>query len=211
MKTCPKCLNVFPDSVDYCTNDGSPLVKGSPKIRCNRCGSMFPYTPNGKPAFCSSCGEPFEKASTKEDSNNQWTTGRIIALSSIGVSFISTFLPFFTVNILGSKVNVSLWSKNFIVTTVIEIILIALCLIPVLKNSKSRSKAIIFAGLLILVDVIGNYIYNMNRLGNYSDDYFGEVDLSGMLSPGVGFYVLLACGVMMIVSGVIMNQERSRK
>jgi len=209
MKTCPKCLSVFPDSVDYCTNDGSPLVKGTPKIRCNHCGSVFPYTPNGQPAFCPSCGESFNSAPVKQD-DKQWTKGRIMALITIGIAFLATFLPFYTVSILGSKVNVSLWSENFIKTTIIEMIFIALCLVAVFINAKTRSAAIIFVGIAVLIDAIGNYLYNLDRLKNYDDELLGNIDLSGMLSPGAGFYILLACGIAMIISGVIMKQERSQ-
>ena len=46
------------------------------------------------------------------------------------------------------------------------------------------------------------------RLSNFETS-FGKMDLSGVLQPGMGFYMIVIAGIGMIVAGVIMKMNNN--
>ncbi len=175
---------------------------------CTKCGTQMKVTD----VFCPKCGNK-----TMETENEGyipktyhegfwWSPGRIIALVSIILTIVASFFPFLTISVLGTTVSTSLWSKNFIVLTLIGLIFLVIATVKLIRDSENLSKDMITVGVLFIIEIIFQYIFNIGRLKDV-DTGFGSYDLSGMLTPGIGFYILILTSIGMIISGFVIKHD----
>ena len=181
-------------------------------IICPECGKQVSDQANA----CPGCGFPIARADHNAEErqgmgNNTekyYMLGHLVAVISCIVAAISTFLPFFTYHILGNEGSINLWHKSFIGLTIIGFILLAAELLELSLNKKSVARDTIILGILFIADISLQYAYNSKRLSNFETS-FGKMDLSGVLQPGMGFYMIVIAGIGMIVAGVIMKMNNN--
>ncbi|GEM_PF-4415728 len=177
---------------------------------CSNCGTDI-----GNASFCPNCGMKIIQPSNEDGvsdisvNTNAKTTineknniAKIVAFSSMCLAVLATFLPFFSISVLGYVQTISLWDKNFIVLTIIGMIFLAVELGEVIKNTKNVGRDSIIIGALILLELVFQYAYNRNRLTNIDTGY-GSFDASHLLQPGVGLYLLAISGIGLIVAGIL--------
>ena len=175
--------------VSYCRKCGNKIIDNSP--------------------FCSKCGAP-----TKDDVVISSTTskstadiGRILAFVAIGIALVSSFMPFMTYSVFGVTKNYTLWDSEFIMFTLFGFLLLILAFVSVARKKKTRGKDAIIVGFLFPADMLIEYFYNKARLSDTK--LLGEsYDLSNLLQPGIGFYLVLIGSVMLIVSGFMMREKK---
>jgi len=161
---------------------------------------MIPFNPQVNQVYCPTCGKPMSGV------DKRWSAGKIIALACLLLTIAASFLPFFTYSALGYTVNINLWSENFIVLAIFGMIFVVCGLYEVAKDSPKLSKDIRIIGVVILADIIFQFFYNRNRLQSV-DTGFGTFDLSNLLNPGFGFYLIVISCIGMIVSGFMIKAE----
>ncbi len=175
---------------------------------CTKCGAQMKLSD----VFCPKCGNR-----TMESENEGyvpetyhegfwWSPGRIIALVSIILTIVASFFPFLTISVLGSTVSATLWSKNFIGLTIIGLVFLLVAILELVRDSEKLSKDMIAVGIVFVVEIIFQYMFNVGRLKDV-DTGFGNYDFSGMLTPGVGFYILILTSIGMIISGFVIKHD----
>ncbi len=204
---CPQCGAKNHKGYKFCKKCGNPLAankksNGYEKKFCTRCGSQT----DASSVFCPKCGNKMMEGDylgcVPKDYHKGflWSPGRIIALVSIILTLMASFLPFMTV----TGYNVSLWNKNFIWLTLIGVLILLIAILELVRNSKNLSKDMIAVGIVFAIEIIFQYIFNLERLSDFDTGY-GNYDFSGLLSPGVGFYMLILSSIGMIISGFVIK------
>lgn len=82
-------------------------------------------------------------------------------------------------------------------------------LVVTIGSNKTKGVGATIGALLILADIFLNYTSNQERLTNL-DTGLGVMDLSGLLSPGPGFYLMVIGCVGMIISCIVMFASSSK-
>lgn len=212
---CPVCGAELPNGALYCENChtrfASPINAIPPtanvSYRCNRCGRRFPSS-QGVPSFCPDCGNALT-AGRPQQSDKKWTPGHFIALGGLLLTFIGTFCPFFTISILGFSRNVVLWDSNMRTDAYILSALLAITLLLWIFLTKGIGGCMIISGALSVGFAIAEFFFNRNKLTDVDGgDFWGTMDLSGMLNPGIGFYLIVIGGAAVIVSGFLLMHEQ---
>lgn len=214
MKTCPRCGSTLADDARFCASCGTSFepvrqmnTNQQMMWQCRNCGALIPYNPQVRQVFCPTCGKPMNGDAADDKS---WTSGQTIAVFSYIIAIVATFLPFFTYNILGTTASINLWYDTFMILTIIGVILITIGLIGACIKAKGMANDSIALGVLVLIDVFIQYGYNKDRLQNVQTQ-FGTFNLSGLLNPGVGFYLIVIAAVGMIVAGIVMKAEGKKR
>ena len=213
---CPVCGADLPSGALFCTNcrtrfaspvNEVPIPPSSTmSYKCNRCGRLFPLA-QGVPMFCPDCGNQLIAGKTAKP-DKKWTPGRFLALGGILLAFVATFCPFFTLSFFGFSENVVLWDSNMKTDAIILCAILAASLILVLLRPKDLGGCMILFGALCIAGALLEFFYNRNKLSNVDGgDFWGEMNLSGMLNPGIGFYLIVLGGIAIIISGFLIRHE----
>jgi len=218
MAICNYCGQEIPDGAQVCPNCGQalgvtpniqatemrPVQTMAPQgvwYNCKKCGAMIPGQV-GSPIYnCPMCGQALQ---SKEKSNTAWTVGRIISIASILLTFVASFLPFFTCKVLGVNFNISLWSDKFIMDAIIYSVLLAIGFLFVCGHKKTKGRVAAICSIFILAGIYLDYSMNQERLANYHTSS-GYRDLSGLLNPGVGLYLMVLGCIGIIVASFVMH------
>lgn len=234
MKYCSQCGATLQDDATFCSNCGAtqspqmPLVQEQetqiiptpPQIQyhmvrisnptpqawfqCRNCSSMIPLTRQVPVYNCPVCGESLTQSEKKP---SMWTLGRTIAFVSILMAFIGEFLPFLSINFLGSTYSVQIWSEKFEASAILITLLLGCSVLPIILSRKSDGTAAFLAAIIILLIVYVDYTHNQGKLAEY-DSGIGNMDFSGMLHPGAGFVLILIGCIGMIASCIVMHAEQ---
>ena len=174
-------------------------------VYCRKCGNKIV----DNSAFCPKCGTPVNGDIPNDDTNRKssYDVGSILAFVAIGIALFSSFMPFMTYNVLGITKNYTLWDSNFIIFTLFGFLLLILAFVSVAKKKKSRGRDARIVGLIFPADMIVEYFYNKTRLSE-TKVLGSKYDLSNLLKPGVGFYLVLAGSILLIVSGFMMREKK---
>ena len=235
MKYCQKCGTTLPDDSKFCPNCGTTIVATAPQqpsyrvqvtaqpvpqqhpvpqqyaatpqawYQCRNCNAMLPYSPQAPIYQCPVCGNPLA-GSTEE---SMWSVGRILMLVSVFLAFVGTFLPYLSYSVLGVHYNIHLWSENFMTSAAICAGLLFIAFVLTVGSRKSKGTGAAICAGIVLFDLFSNYTGNQERLTNL-DTGFGVMDLSGILSPGAGFYMMVIGCIGMIISCIIMHVTASK-
>lgn len=236
MKYCQKCGAFLPDDAQFCADCGNSVsgsfsqpttyqpqpvrtqpvpsqqpypqqYSSSPQawLQCRSCNAMIPYSPQTPVYNCPVCGRPLSGRAEK----SFWSVGRILMLLSIFLTLAGTFLPFFSYSVLGMEYNIHLWSEKFMSSAIIIAGILFISLVVTIGSNKTKGVGATIGALLILADIFLNYTSNQERLTNL-DTGLGVMDLSGLLSPGPGFYLMVIGCVGMIISCIVMFASSSK-
>ena len=179
-------------------------------INCPECGKQV----SDQAASCPGCGYPIARANehmeeqpVMKNTEPYSMAGILVVVISCIVVAVSTFLPFFSYRILGSEGSISFWHEGVIGLTILGFVLLAAELIEITLKNKSVARDTIILGILFIVDIILQYVYNSKRLSSY-DTRFGQINLSGVLQPGIGFYLIVLASIGMIAAGIILMEKK---
>ena len=230
MKYCSRCGESLPDNVFFCTKCGAQqmsqsqplqgqattntMSSGQPQyntnsqsipipqawIQCRNCNAMIPLAGQSTLYNCPVCGSSL---AVPERKPNKWTVGRIILVASILLAFTGQFLPFLSFSFLGTTYSFPIWSEKFMGTAIIITFLLACCLLLAFVDSSKGTFACI-SSLIILFLLYKDYSYNQERLSDF-DSGIGNMDLSGLLHPGTGLFLILIGCVGMIAACIAMH------
>lgn len=160
---------------------------------CRKCGKEIPENS----AVCPACGAG---ASGKKSvvgggsllgDDKRDNVTKLMMLIGAVVSIISTFLPFATASAFGMSETVS-YVNGGEGDGIIAIILSVVVLVLVFLN-KPRKFSVIPAGLTICM-----LVYEMISLSDAADSAFGLAEVS----MGIGFWLILAANIAIIVGAV---------
>ncbi len=196
-KTCPKCGVSLPDDSEFCLKCGTHLTSNDSVYFCRFCGKQLPLS---SAYNCPHCGKILSEA-------NNSVIPKLVAIVSILIAVVASFTPFLTYSYLGNTVSVSLWNKNFISLTIVDFILLFFELSAVLKNKYTVGRDSIVLGLVFLGDICLQFTSNNSRFANH-DTKFEFQDLSNLLNPGIGFYLLIIAGIGFVVAGILYKQNK---
>ena len=189
----------MPDGSRFCGKCGSLLNAVS---KCRYCGAEFDMSVN---QYCPGCGAKAEIPKTVIGTS-QTAVADIIAYVCMFLILCGSVLPFFKIDILSSSQSVNLWSKNFILLTVIGMVLLGADLFWVVKKDAGRGGCTVLIGVLFIADICIQYAYNKSRLTNV-EILGSEYDISHLLSPGAGFYLIIFACIGLIIAGCLMPKE----
>ena len=139
-----------------------------------------------------------------------WTPGRLVMQIAILLTFAGTFLPYLTYGILGVRYNINLWSENFRTSAYLVAVLLGISFLITTFLEKSKGTVAELSAGTILTYLYLNYTSNQKRLTGI-DTGFGEMDLSGLLSPGAGFYLMAIGCAGMLIAGFMMHHSSKGK
>ena len=211
MAFCNKCGNAIPDGEQFCPNCKQAMVNEqtvqatAPQTawyQCKKCGAMIPIQGTMPIQNCPMCGEP---PKIKEKANSAWAIGRIVAIASILLTFVASFLPFFTFNVLGTRYSISLWSDKFIEDAIILAGLLAIGLVLVCAYKKTKGRLAAINAILILAGIYIEFTSNQESLAEHLDTSCESI--SGLLNPGIGLYLMALGCIGIIVASFIMHIE----
>ena len=180
-------------------------------IICPECGKQV----SDQAITCPGCGYPIARTESytedrsvmEKNTERYYMAGHLIAVTSCILAGAATFLPFFTYHILGSEGSVNLWHQSFIGLTIIGFVLLLAELLELSLNKKSVARDTIILGILFIADISLQYVYNSKRLSNFETS-FGKMDLSGLLQPGAGFYLIVLASIGMIIAGIVLSMGK---
>lgn len=230
MKYCSKCGASVPDDVSFCIKCGTQLSEpiqkppiqsqsvnrtpqqqyyASPQpvpvpqawIQCRHCNAMIPLSGSQVISNCPICGNSMAVTAKKP---TKWTGGRIAAIASIFVAFAGQFMPFLSFSVLGTTYSVQIWSEKFVGTAFIITFLLGCSILLVAFDRNSKGKFAFVSALIILYLLYDNYTSNQARLSDF-DSGVGNMDLSGLLHPGAGLFLILIGCIGMIASCIAMH------
>ena len=144
----------------------------------------------------------------KNPVSNRNGTCRIISIVLLGLAALSYFLPAFKVSFLGINVSFSFFeiytgSENGKYIMGIYFICLVLCIIPIALNKHILSKlALIIIGLVTIALPVSRPIYL--KLSNDMTDKLSSF-AANLINPDIGFYLLCAVGIAMIVVGCLFK------
>lgn len=200
MKYCMNCGKQLPDEAKFCfgcgkemmptagtnnINNGMPVSNGMPMNNGIQVNNPFNYQPVPKPTIDNSIP-------------------KAIAIASIVLSVLGTFMPFFVVTFWGTSKSVSLVSENFIILTIVGYVFLIVEFSEVVSNHPKVKRDTIIISVLLFVELILQYCINKGRM--HIETEYGSYDLSNALSVGAGFYILIIAGVGLLIAGLIYKE-----
>ncbi len=129
-------------------------------------------------------------------------TSRLMAFVAIILGAIATFLPFFKISLFGLSETISLWDGNYKYLCIIGFLFAIVVLYELFCEKPTMKRDTIILGILIVVEIVVQYTHVKSRLSELS--VFG-ISFSSLVSPGSGFYMLAAAGILLFVSGFTMK------
>lgn len=173
---CTKCGNQLDDNAKYCTRC-TALVNNGQGIPAN--------TYNAYSA-------PYQAPSNK--------LSKTIGLIAACVAGVSAFFPFIEINVIFAKQSLSLMSPKFVQD---GYIVLGIAFFVLLLNAANKTKVFnILGGMALAGIAIIDFYFNQKQLTSTSIGG-SNYDMSGMLTPGIGFYLLLASGIALLVAGFL--------
>lgn len=164
----------------YCSKCGAENSDDS--IFCNKCGAALQDNGDEKVVKKS---KPWEIWKRKED---------MVALTGCAMMFFSIFMPYVSITIFGVKKDMALLEGDG------KLLLVLLLAATVMLFLRYRAVFDISAGLAVALSLYE--IFNTNHV--IQNTKFGEYDLSGIYSKGMGFYLLIL-GMFVLIAGFIMQ------
>ena len=214
---CPNCGSELPNGALFCENchtrfampvNGVPSSSARMSAKCNRCGRLFPLS-QGVPSFCPDCGNRLTMGVPSAKDDKKWTAGRFIALASILLAAVATFLPFFTVSVLGFSSSITLWEGELRTGGIVLCFALAVGLVLLLVNPNDLWSVLLIVGGFSLAVIVYWFFYNRSKLTETdAGEFWGTLDLSSLLNPGVGFYLIALGCIGLIVAGFVLRHER---
>lgn len=126
--------------------------------------------------------------------------GFILGIISCIACFIGLFMPFVEIDVFGFTNSFEMFDTefgdNFLIVTIIALV----CIL-----AKKGIPAIIFG--FVLTSMMIEKTVDMNDLDFTVDNY----DLSGFVTKGAGYYVMLIFSLLIIVAGIIICFEKKDK
>ena len=161
-------------------------------MKCRNCGHKC----SEKNTICPNCGAEFEEM------NDAQRISLILAEGGIVISLLALFLPIVIKSVQYTfipKVNFyrALMSGPQLEGVLLFPLLIAFGVLMLMKKKPVSWACYVMGGVLIILDVLA-----LTRLYNEVEENLSSLG-PVTVSMGVGFYMLLAGGVLFITAGVI--------
>jgi len=164
---------------------------------CPKCGKeLF-----DEAVICPNCGCPVEEPKAE---NNYVAAPKAIAYGAIALWIVATVLPLFKLSLLGVSKTVTMWDGDYKYVSIVGAILSVFLLLSLLKNKDSVRRDTILVGAVDVAEVIILYLLAKAALRDNSTKW----DLSSLLSPDIGFYLLIISGIMLFIAGAMMKKPQ---
>ena len=161
---------------------------------CPKCGrELF-----DEAVICPGCGCPVETADEEKDSNS---TPKAIAYGAIVLGIVATVLPFFKVSLFGVSKSITMWDGDYKYISAFGLVISFILLYELIKNKKSMRRDTIFVGVIVVIEIVVQYTNVKSNLSTTSG-----IDLSSLVSPDIGFYLLVISGIMLFIAGSMMKK-----
>ena len=168
-------------------------------MNCSNCGAW-----NSDDAqFCSKCGAPLNTPINTEQAVEQ--TGEINGIGLIAslVLIASAFLPLYSVNVFGTKVNITLIDGTD------WIIMVLLGGLGILFSIKDKGIHQSLCGVLGAAYFLYITISVRGILSSSSSSELASAIAQRMLERGSGYFALLLGSIGLIVAGMISKKNKS--
>jgi len=161
---------------------------------CTKCGAEI----DDNAQFCENCGAKVEKKKKGVSLDSTNIPGIVAGILLI----FSTFFPYATIEVFGSKMSVSLiQGSDGVLVIIIGLIVIGLSFFRV------NLGVVITGAISLLFAIIKNVLlYHVD-----GDDFYKELAKS-MIQKGAGFYLLYLASVAVLCVGIyaLMKQKRQQ-
>ena len=163
---------------------------------CPKCGKeLF-----DEAVICPGCGCPVETSEHGKDSNS---TPKAIAYGAIVLGAVATVLPFFTVSLFGVSKSITMWDGDYKYLSAFGLVISVILLYELIKNKPSMRRDTIFVGVIVVIEIVVRYVSTKSNLKTTSG-----IDLSSLVSPDIGFYLLVLSGIMLFIAGSMMKKPQ---
>lgn len=185
---CALCGGEIPQNGNCCPNCGVPVIMPGPQMGKVAEPVIMPSPQMEKAA------EPAVKLIKK----NTWPS-LILGFAGILCAVLSVFLPYIGINLFYHTESIRLYTMvdGWVI---LALALDVLFVVVILRNGKGLGQ--ILSGLIFLLFFFVEFIR--------SNKEFQESGYPELYSFGIGFYLLLATSVFLLVSGTILFIKRRK-
>ena len=186
---CNSCGGEFAGGVNFCPMCGATLPAGAGQQQEIIPGEMFTIDPRYTAA---------PPKATTEDTGS-YKKSLFLAAGGTVISLIALFLPFLKFSLLSSfPESLSLMEGKLRQDGLILMAILAGGLLLIAVGKKSKGIRNIVVGMIVCIVGLFDLTQNMSK----ADGSFVEI------SPGIGFFLLMLGGILIIASGVIRMMKR---
>lgn len=133
--------------------------------------------------------------------------GIVLAVIGSLIAIAGSFMPIFSISILGVKKSVTGMQGDFLIFSCIGIAIILLALLRATKGENKKIAAVIGGGAAVIEAAV-HYAYINQRAATAFSLGSRTIDISGLINMEIGFYLMIIGGILLFAAGGFLPSKK---